>query len=102
MYSLRRYKNNLNPALCIGRCAIFPYEQQQAPINANIMTNSLANNESNYARKNGKKERICTTFTQNSIDAIHAFKSARGFLNEQDAIRFIVNAVLTKEGYLKP
>jgi len=60
------------------------------------------NSISTYAKKNGKKERICTTFSAASISAIHSFKAARGFLNEQEAVRFIVNAVLTKEGFLKP
>lgn len=66
------------------------------------MPTSLENNRNIYAIKNGKKDRICTTFTAASINAIHAFKSAKGMLNEQDAIRFIVNAVLLKEGFLKP
>jgi hypothetical protein len=57
----------------------------------------ITNNQKSILKE---KERICTTFTRASIIAINKYKANKGFLNEQDTIRFIVNAVMVKEGLL--
>jgi hypothetical protein len=44
---------------------------------------------------------IKTTYNGKTINALNEFMKDRNFLNEGDALRFIVNAVLKKEGYMK-
>jgi len=103
MYSLRHYKNNLEPVACLELFPIFHLERLQALLNTSTMQNSIGNNRKYIAPTGVKaKDRICTTFTRASITAITKYAENKGFLCEQDAIRFIVNAVLVKEGLLLP
>lgn len=41
------------------------------------------------------------TFNGKTVNGLREFMKARNIYSEQDAVRFIVNAILIKEGYIK-
>jgi hypothetical protein len=66
-----------------------------------LNTMSATNNNLKVYIDKLSKKKIATTFDAETITGLSRFMKARGFIAEPDAIRFIVHAVLVKEGHIK-
>jgi hypothetical protein len=65
------------------------------------MHHSIANVSLGSSKNRTENTQVTISFSPATMAALQKYIKAKGFLKETEAVRFIVNAVLSKEGLLQ-